>query len=393
MTRPAASKGCRLVVGAGVMLVAFNLRPALSSVGPLLTSIIGQTGLSAGGAALLTTLPVLCLGLAGALGPLAIRRLGTEAGVLAGLLAIAAGLALRALGTLPALFLGVILAGLGIGLAGVLVPAIVKRDFSHATGRMMGLFTMTLCLGAAFGAGLSVPLSGNLGGWAPSLAVWSLPALAALLAWAPLTRLRPEPPLPARRPLALLRDPLAWQVTGFMGLQSALAYVQFGWLPALLEGRGLSALEAGYLASVTTLGQAPGALIVASLAGRGRDQRAWVLGIILATMLPFLVLAFGPSFLLVPAGIVSGFGVGGCFGLGLTLIVLRARDAAGAGALSAMAQGIGYALASLGPLSFGLAHQASGGWGWPCLLYAGLALAALACGLPAGRDRFVGKPA
>ena len=185
----------------------------------------------------------------------------------------------------------------------------------------------------------------------------------------------------------LLRNPLAWWVTGFMGLQSSLAYILFGWLPLLLQGRGLTPLDAGLYASLTTLVQAPGALLTAMLAARARDQRVWVVGIPALTAAAFLVLAFGPEGLRVPAAGALGFGIGGCFGLGLTLIVLRAADAASAAGLSAMAQGIGYTGACLGPLVFGLAHEATGGWAVPGALFVGIAAAAIVVGLPASRDR------
>ncbi|MEH3119202.1 MAG: MFS transporter [Methylorubrum populi] len=382
------------LIAAAVLAAAFNLRPALSSVGPLLTGILAETGLSAAGAALLTTLPVLCLGLGAGLGPWIMRRIGADAGVLVGLGAVAAGLALRWPGSLVLLFAGCALAGLGIGLANVLLPVMVKRDFPASAGRMTGLYTMTLCLGAAAGTGFGVPLRDALGGWAPALALWCLPALAAMPLWLPLARQRPTPRAPGigsgQGPAPLRRDPLAWQVTGFMGLQSSLAYILFGWLPAVLEGRGLSPLEAGFVASVVTLGQAPGALVIATLAARARDQRGWIAAVLVVIVASFLLAAFGPAPLLIPAAVALGLALGGCFGLGLTVIVLRAPEAATAGSLSAMAQGIGYTLAALGPLGFGLAHEGSGGWAWPAALFTGIATLSLACGLGAGRARHVG---
>ena len=378
----------RFPLGLAMMLVAFNLRPALSTVGPLLGLIRDSTGLTPAGAACLTTLPVLCLGLACTLAAPVIRRIGPDLGVLAGMTIVGAGLALRGLGGLWALFLGTALAATGIGFANVLLPALVKRDFPGSGGPMTGLYTMTLCLGAAAGAGAAVPVEHALrGGWAAALAVWALPALAAAFAWIPFAGRggAARAPTPGR----LLRDRLAWWVTAFMGLQSSLAYILFGWLPLLLQGRGLSALDAGLYASLTTVSQAPGALIIATLAARARDQRGWIVAIPALTAAAFLALAFGPDALRIPACCALGFGVGGCFGLALTLIVLRAADAASAAGLSAMAQGIGYACACLGPLAFGLAHQATGGWGLAGALFAGIALAAIAAGLPAGRARTV----
>ena len=94
MTEPTFRNARPVLVGLGMMLVAFNMRPALTSVGPLLDFIRAETGLTAAGAAFLTTLPVLCLGLACVLGPVVVRRTGAERGVLAAILVIALGSAL-----------------------------------------------------------------------------------------------------------------------------------------------------------------------------------------------------------------------------------------------------------------------------------------------------------
>ena len=385
---PAPAIRSRVLLGLALMLVAFNLRPALSTIGPLLATIRDSTGLSAGGAALLTTLPVLCLGIACALAAPLIRRIGPDLSVLVGTTILAAGLTLRGFGGLGPLFAGTALAAIGIGLANVLLPALVKRDFAGSGGLMTGLYTMTLCLGAAAGAGAAVPVAHALGGaWPSALLVWSLPALAAAFLWIPFARRTVSATAPSAG--RLLRDPLAWWVTAFMGLQSSLAYTLFGWLPLLLQGRGLSALDAGLYASLMTLVQAPGALLTAMLAARARDQRAWIVAIPGLTAAAFLALAFGSEVLRLPAACALGFGIGGCFGLGLTLIVLRSADAASAAGLSAMAQGIGYTGACLGPLAFGLAHEATGGWGLAGALFVSIAVAAIVVGQAAGRDRKV----
>src|SRR3954468_21440284 len=54
----------------GLILVALNLRPALSSMAPMLSEVSKSLGLSASQAGLLTTLPVLCLGLFAPMAPI-----------------------------------------------------------------------------------------------------------------------------------------------------------------------------------------------------------------------------------------------------------------------------------------------------------------------------------
>ncbi|MCJ2035100.1 MFS transporter [Methylobacterium sp. J-068] len=391
MTRPLARARRPILLGLGIMLVAFNMRPALTTIGPLLERIRAETGLTAAGAALLTTLPVLCIGLACTLGPPVIRRLGADRGVLLAVAVVALGSGLRGLGgTLP-LFVGACLAAAGIGLSGVLLPGLVKRDFPGQTGLLTGLYTMVLCLGAAAGAGLSVPLADDLGSWSTALALWAVPALLATLAWAPFARTSRVQAGPARRG-SLWRDPLAWQVTGFMGLQSSLAYIMFGWLPLVLHDRGLSALDAGFAASLMSIGQAPAALLVPALAARCRDQRPFAVGLLTLCVVSLVALVAGPLAFALPVGMLLGAGLGGLFGLGLTIIVLRAPDPAAAGDLAAMSQSVGYTLASLGPLSFGLVHDLTGGWVASTALFCLIAFCAFLCSLGAGRDRYVGTP-
>src|SRR5215212_1400705 len=387
---PAPARPLWIVLG--LVCVAFNLRPALSSIAPVLAEIQRHTGLSATLAGLLATAPVLCLGVFGPLAPRLARRASAETVVAAFLLVLAAGLALRGLGSVPALFLGMILSGAAIGVIGVLVPGLIKRDFPGHAALMTGLYTMVLCVGAAAGAGMTVPFERAFGvGWAGALTLWAVPAVLALLAWTPqILGNRPVHSGPRASDFArLLRDPLAWQVTGYMGLQSSLAYTVFGWMPVVLRDRGLDALDAGWMASASVMAHTVTALAVPMLAGRARDQRLLVGLVLGAAATGWVGIALGPTSLVAVWAIVLGLGLGGSFGLALTMIVLRSRDAHTAAQLSGMAQSVGYTVAALGSFGVGLARGWSGGWAAPTALYAALAAGALVCGLGAGRARFV----
>ena len=379
-----------VLIGLGLMLVAFNLRPALSSIGPLLPGIRAETGLSGALAGALVTLPVLCLGVFGRFAPVLVRRIGPDAGVLAALVVLALGLTLRGLGGLPLLFLGSVVAAAAIGIVGVILPGIVKRDFPDQAGLMTGLYTALLCLGAAAGAGFTVPARHALGlGWEGALMLWAAPALVAAAIWLPFVRGRPMAAAGPRPSGRLWRDPLAWQVTAFMGLQSSLAYIVFGWLPAALVDRGFDLVTAGLVASVSALAQGVLALLVPTLAARRPDQRPWVILVISLPLVGFTGLLVGPLAFAWGFALLLGLGLGGCFGLALTLIVLRAGDPRAAAELSAMAQGVGYCGAALGPFLVGIAHDLSGGWGLPAAFYVGLCLMAASFGWLAARDRTV----
>ena len=87
--------------------------------------------------------------------------------------------------------------------------------------------------------------------------------------------------------------------------------------------------------------------------------------------------------------IVLGLGQGGTFSLALTMIVLRSRDAHVAANLSGMAQGIGYTVASMGPLAVGVVHEVTGGWSAVGWIFAVIGLGAIVAGLGAGRSLYV----
>ncbi|MFG6136918.1 MFS transporter [Halomonas sp. B23F22_10] len=373
-----------------MVLVGLNLRPALSSLAPLLPRIEADSGLPMLAIGALTTLPVLCLGLFAPSAPWLSRRLGTERTLSLALVILAAGLGLRGLAAPLWLFAGTLLVGAGIGIAGTLLPALVKRELPDSADLMTGVYTMALCLGGALGAGLSIPLAEALGGWAAALTSWAALAVVSLIAWQTLMPTPTQPPTtaPARGDTgALLRQPLAWQVTLYMGCQSSLAYIVFGWLPALLVERGYDEVEAGWMTGASVMLQLGAALSAPWLARLGRDQRPALVLVLSLIAGGFWILLQGPTEWRWAGVALLGFGQGGGFSMALSLIVLRTADARLAGKLSGMVQGMGYALASLGPLGVGVMLELD--LGLASITAALLALAAAATGfaLLAGRDR------
>ncbi len=389
---PRTSPVGRLLLGLSFMLIALNLRALFPSLSALLPEVMAGTGTGPALASVMTTLPVLCLGVFSfAAAPVA-RRLGMERTVLLALGAVAAGTALRGWATVPALLGGGVLAGAGIAFGNVLLPSLVKRDFPDRIALLTGLYSMSLSAGAAVAAALTVPVARSAGSWAAGLAVWALPAAAAALLWMP-RAVRRRGAATAAAPSGarpLWRSGLAWQVSLLMGLQSALAYCVFGWLAPIMRERGLDAAAAGLLLSVSVVGQMVGCVAAPAVATLGRDQRA------AATALYGLVLVGLAGCLYAPLGTdwiwaaLLGVGQGGLLAVALTVILLRAPDAGVAARLSGMAQGIGYTLAAGGPLLVGVIRGAEGSFfGTVPILFAVLLALGVGFGLAAGRDRLI----
>ena len=400
--RPAPASPVRLAnqwpAAVAIVLVALNLRPAFSSIAPVLPEIMADTGLTATGASILTTAPVLCLGLFGPLAPGLARRVGTERTVLAALLAILLGTGLRGLASAPALLMGSLIAGAGIGVGNVLMPGLLKRDFPDRAPLMTGVYIMSLSIGAAFAAATTAPLRVALGGWwAGALAAWTVPAAVAIavtaVVWAGQLGRRPAGAAAmsaVRRGGGLWRDRLAWQVTLFMGLQSMLAYVVFGWMAPMLRSRGDTAVTAGLVVSVSVVFQIIAALPAPILAARMRRQSVPAAAAMLVVSVSFVALLTAPLSWQWALAAVLGLAQGAAFSLAILIIMLRAGDSDAAVRLSGMAQGVGYAMAAAGPLLVGVLHDWSGGWSGAGWLFVVAGVGAAVAGVLAGRDRLVG---
>src|ERR687894_1400330 len=155
-----------VLLAVGIVLLAANLRPALTSVAPLIGQIKTDTGMLNGVVGLLTTLPLLAFGLLSPVAPLLARRFGMEQALLASLLLLAAGILLRSEGAVVALFLGTAVLGAAIVVGNVLLPSLVKREFPEHAGLMTSVFSTAMGISAALAAGVSVPVMDLLGiGW------------------------------------------------------------------------------------------------------------------------------------------------------------------------------------------------------------------------------------
>jgi MFS transporter, CP family, cyanate transporter len=379
---------------AAVLLIGFNLRPSITTVALFLFDIKRDLGVSTLGISVLIMLPVVCLGLFAPAVPVLARRFGIEIILFASLLGITIGSVVRSFGVAP-LYLGTVIIGASLCCLGVLSPAVVKRDFPRHIGLMMGFYTMLVCVGPALSAATAVPFQHVLGGnWELVLVIWGLPALVGAAAVVPrLFAHDTDIRVAAPHFLGLVRDPLAWQVTAYFGLISALAYAVFNWGPSMLQARGLDATESGLILSICYISQTFAGLLAPIVAGKWRDQRLIVAAMVVLTALGLLGFVYAPVYSLKIVAFMLGIGQGGAFGVALLLFALRARDPHSAAQLSALAQTVGYVFGGLaGPFAVGVIYNWTGSWTVVSLFYLAVSLASLVAGVGAGSARTV-RPA
>jgi MFS transporter, CP family, cyanate transporter len=378
----------RLLLVAGLVLTGLTMRTAVTSVGAALDELQVGLHIGSGLAGLVTTLPVICFAVLGAVTPRLAHQFGSHRLLVVSITAMTVGLLLRALVGSVWLFVPLSLIALtGAAVSNILMPSLVKQHFPHAIGRMTSVYTTAMAVGTTLGAGLTEPL-GSLGdGWRTGLGSWAVLSAVAVLPWLPTLRAeraeRDDRDADARAVSvrAMRHSPTAWALTIFFGFQAFQAYIAFGWFAKFLHAHGTSTSDAGWLLALLAAMSIPVSMIVPRVpAHRQRIAVAVLTACYLAGYLGLSLDPSGPSWLwMVLAGIGSG-----TFPVALTLIGLRARTSDTTAALSAFSQSIGYLIGGCGPLLFGVLHGATGGWTVPfALLYGGLALsfgsAVIAC--------------
>jgi CP family cyanate transporter-like MFS transporter len=379
-------------LAAALLIAAVNLRLTVATVPPVLSQIRHTTGLSSAGAGLLTGLPVFCFGVVALTSPRLIRRFSMGPLLSLTLLAVIGGAAIRLVPAVLPLFLGTGLLGAGIAVGNVLVPGLIKRDFPHQRVLMTALYSVALAGGATLAAGLTVPIEHATGlGWRLTISLWAGLAVVAVLLWTPHVREESaRADFTGGAPIrGLWRDPLAWCVTGFMGLQSFGFYATLSWLPTIAEAHGVSASRAGWLLSLASFAGMLGAFLAPSFERRLRHSGIAVVICVVACAAGYTGLLLSPGSGTVAWCILFGFGQGAPLALALGYIVGRAPDSHHAAHLSTMAQSAGYLIASAAPFAMGALHGATGSWSLPIVMLLVSLVPMLLTGLVASRHRYV----
>lgn len=349
------------------LLIGLNLRPIMAAVGPLLDVLQQDLGLSSTQASLLTTLPVLLMGICALGGPWLQRRIGEVRGIALGMLLIVlAGTVRFVIDTAATLILSAAVAGTGIAMVQALMPAWLKRHHPARAGSLMGLFTTGIMGGAVVAAAGAAPAA-EAAGWRVVLGSAMLPALLALVAWlrhaGSQQRHSESPVLPWRRSRA-------WALMAYFGIGTCAYTLVLAWLPVYYMDLGLSASRGGLLLGAVSAMEVVAGLLVSSLVHRFPDRRP-LLSLVLCIILAGLgCLIISPIELMLPAVLLVGLGIGALFPLQLIVTLDHARTPSEAGALLAFVQGGGYTIAALMPLLAGLIRDSTASleWAWVCLL-------------------------
>lgn len=378
----------------GIVLLAINLRPVITTVGPVIGEIGADLSLSSFELGLLGALPIAVFGAVSGFVQALISRFGVERVTLGAMLLLTVATVLRSWpGPDANLWVGTSLIGAAIAVGNVTVPVFVKRSFPARTALVTALYVATLGVCAGVAAAVAVPIAeASPWGWRMSVGVWALLAAIAVVFWGwqslkhrPVTGGR-SVPITATK-VNIWRSSVAWQLSLYMGLQSGLFYVSITWLPLTEQHLGFSPVVAGWHMLVLQITAVVGNLLTPVFMKIGPDER-------FATVLPGVLSLIGAvgMFLAPPAAILwisfLGVGTGVAFVVTLSLMAARAANIQVAGQLSSMSQSIGYVISAAILFTAGSLTSVD-----PVAVLGVLAVASVGvagAGLLAGRRRLIG---
>ena len=345
-----------------LFIASLNLRPSINSIAPVLETIRTSLGMNASVASLLTSIPVLCMGL---FAPIAVKfsgKWGIERVLGWSLLVIGVGTILRFFtNSTSFLLITAFIAGIGIAFAGPLLPGFIKRHFPKHVPSMIAIYTVALTLGAALSSSLIVPMQNSMNSWQSALGIWGVLAFVAVLFWwlFVMRHIRPQDHLASTGTKTTMpwTNKKAWLLTLTFGLMAMLFYSVTAWLPEIIQGMGYSKSYAASALTIFVVVQIPVSLVLPILLRKFPSRRLWLTVATLLQLVGLVMLAFSIEPLV--ATFLIGVGAGGLFSLNILLPLDATDNPQEAAAWSAMTQSVGYVIGATGPLILGRIHDAT----------------------------------
>jgi len=344
-----------------LILAAFNLRPGLTSVSPVLHGITKDLGMSSTLASLLTSIPLLCFGFCSLFAGRLANRYQPEKMITFAITCIGIATFLRAF-TNSSIYLLItaLLIGAGIGVVSPLLSGFIKSHFPDKAASMIGIYSTSMVVGASISIGLTTPLQHWFNhSWKNGLAFWCILALLAVPLWLMVMKQSriPASNFSQKTKASLpLKNKKAWLLTSFVGIVTLLFYCFAAWLPAIVEEKGRTLAFGGLVGTIAMITQLPATLLLPSLLKVLPSRRFWITTFTLSIIIGLSLLCF-TNVTPIVSSICLGVGAGGLVSLTLLLPLDMASSPMEASTWSAMTQAIGYMIGAVGPFIIGFLHD------------------------------------
>lgn len=350
-----------LILFVGILLIGASLRAPITSVGIALPSIKDTLNLSNTSVSLITIIPLLSFAVISLFAAKISHKFGLERTVFGALILICVGIALRAITGVSWLYVGTILIGVGIAFGNVLTPGIIKMNFPLRIGIMTGYYTVVMNIFGSVSSYVTAPLVKHFN-YNIAISLIGIVTFIGIITWSfQLNKHDTVNSSQTTTNINVWKSPLSWQITLLMGGQSMIFYSLINWLPEFLLSHGTPINEAGIYLSILQLAIIPLTFVTPIFAEKMKNQVliTFVTGLLFVLGILMLMLQPNWAFLgIILIGVASGL----AFGLVNTFFGLRTENGLTAAKLSGMSQSVGYLFAAIGPLLFGILHDATNSW-------------------------------
>lgn len=348
-----------------IFLVSINLRPAVTSVGPILSTIQDALNVSSTHMSLLTSIPVFCMGL---FAPLAVpiqKKYGYRWSIT--ILTALIGLATVArilYSSYSALVITSFLAGFAIAIISPIVNAYIKEKFPTRMEPVIGIYSFAIGFGATISSGFTAIFYESFdGNWAMALGVWGFLAVIAMISW--VTAVKGSPIQQNETDYTgVVRNPwknkVAWIILIYFGLQTSLFFSLTTWLTSVALEQGMALLTAGSVLTLMTIVQLVGNILIPSLINRFPDRIVWLHSLIAIGIVSSAIFFIEANWAIWTSAVVFGFVLSGLFPIGLMLPLDEAKNNREANEWSSMVLSGGFMMSAIVPLIIGFVYDLTG---------------------------------
>ncbi|MET4559806.1 CP family cyanate transporter-like MFS transporter [Lysinibacillus parviboronicapiens] len=356
-----------ILVVVSIFLVALNMRPAVTGIGPLFNILKASLHVSNTQMSLLTSIPVFCMGL---FAPLAVplqKKLGTKIAIALLIIIVALANGLRFLEeNYVLLVVTSFAAGFAIAIIGPIVNAYIKEKFPKRFATVVGVYSFGIGTGATLSAALTVSFYNRFNQhWTVALGSWVVLAVIALVFWLLVVRSKQDH-LTSQEEMTqgAARNPWknrrAWTILVYFGLQTSLFFSMMSWLSPMLQDKGFSLVAASSMLTYMSIVQMIGNIVIPMLMEKWPNRITWLVALGALGIIGFILLWVGTGAMLWVAVFIIGIVLSGLFPIGLLLPLDEARTNEEANSWSSMVLSGGFMMSSIIPILIGYCYDVTG---------------------------------
>lgn len=349
-----------------IFFVSMNLRPAITSIGPLLNTIANDLAVTSTQMSLLTSIPVFCMGLFATLALPMSKRFGDRMAIALLMAFIGIATLVRIIvPTYSALVSTSLFVGIGIAVIAPIMSGFIKKYFPQKTASVIGLHSFGIGFGATISAGFTTAFFNWFNSWSFALGSWGALAFVAIVVWlmaikkeprqVEVMSLKEEPS--ARNPWKTAR---AWLLLLFFGVQTSLFFSMTTWLVPIGQQAGFSLATASTVLTVMTSVQLVGNVTIPAMLEKYPNRLLWLTALTVIAFVGGALLLIDSMLCIWIGAMLIGLAMSGLFPIGILLPLDAARNDLEASTWSSMVMSGGFMMSAIIPLLIGVLYDISG---------------------------------